>query len=88
MDPWPPEDGVVGRFGIEDAELRDDVVWIRSNRELDCSERTGFAPVESIEKRLDLRDDHFLGKLGSGLHSISVMSVHDVDTASPVNQYL
>ena len=70
VDPWPPDDGIVGRFDVEDAEFHDDVVWICSDGELDFSERKGFTPVESIEKRQGLRDDHFSGQLGSVLHSI------------------
>ena len=51
MDQWPPEDGIVGRFDVKDVELCDDVVWIRSDRELDCAGGTCFAFVKSIEKR-------------------------------------
>ena len=51
-NPWPIKDDVLGRFDAGDAEFRDDIVWIRLDWELDCSGRTGFVPVESIEKQL------------------------------------
>ena len=69
VDPWPPENGAVGRFDVKDTELCDDIVWIRSDQKFDCAGRTGFTPVESIEKQLGLRDDHLLGQLRSILHS-------------------
>jgi len=36
MNPWSLEDSVVGRIDVKDAELCDNVVWIRSDRERDC----------------------------------------------------
>ena len=50
VDPWPREDGIIGRCDVKDAELFDDVVWIRSDRKLNCARRTSFASVEFIEK--------------------------------------
>ena len=44
------EDGVVGRFDVKDTELCDDILWIHSDRELDCAEGIDFAFMESIEK--------------------------------------
>ena len=61
---------VVGRFDVKDAKLCDDVVWISSDRELDCAGRRGFTPFESIKKRLGLRDNYLSGQLGSVLYSI------------------
>ena len=59
MDLWPPKDGVIRRFDVQDAELRDHIAWISSIWEFSCSGRTYFAPIESIEKRLGLSDNHF-----------------------------
>jgi len=70
MSPWPPEDNVVGRFDVKDAELRDNVVWIRSDGERDCSLRARLALVKSKEKRLGLRENHLSSQLESVLYLI------------------
>ena len=60
VNPWPPEDGVVGRFNVKDVELCVDVVWINSDRELNRVGRIRLAAVLSIETRLGIiifRDD-------------------------------
>jgi len=35
VNPWHPEDGVVGKFKAKNVELYDDVVWICSDLKLD-----------------------------------------------------
>ena len=57
------EDSVVGRFDVKNAEFHDNVVWIRSNGERDCSRRAQLALVKYIEKRLGLRENHLLSPL-------------------------
>ena len=37
VNPWSPEDDIVGRFDVKDAKFCDDIVWIHSDRECDCS---------------------------------------------------
>jgi len=50
VDPRPPENGVVGGWDVQDAELHDDIKWIGTNLEFNHAERTCLVPVESIEK--------------------------------------
>ena len=39
VDPQPPENGIVGGCVIQDAEFRDDIVWIGMDRELNHAGR-------------------------------------------------
>jgi len=50
VDPWPPEDRVIGGLDVNNAELRDDIEWISVDWELNHAGGTGLIFVESVEK--------------------------------------
>ena len=48
VDARSPEDGIIGELDIKNTELCDDFDWIRTDWELNCARRMGFAHVETI----------------------------------------
>jgi len=50
VDPWPPEDGVIGELDVKNAKLRDDIEWISEAWKLNRAGGTSFISVESVEK--------------------------------------
>jgi len=50
VDPWPPENGIVGEWDVQDAEVYDDIEWIDTDWELNHAEGASLVPIESQEK--------------------------------------
>ena len=50
VDPRPPDNGVVGGWDVQDAELYDDIEWIGADREFNHAGRMCLVLVEFVEK--------------------------------------
>jgi len=50
MNLWPLEDNIVGRFDVKNVELCDNIVWIRSDGERDCSRQACLCQEDSTSR--------------------------------------
>ena len=50
VDLRPPEDGIIGGWDMQDAELHDDNEWIGTDWKFNHALRTCLVPIKSIEK--------------------------------------